>query len=161
VLRLAIRDLTVLVLSALLWRADSARRLDGGALALSIGIATGIATALCGFLLHEWGHLVASLATGSAVDYPKKLISPLLFHFDSAKNTRPQFFWMSAGGYVASLIGMIGIVTLCPLDALSGKVALVLGALGMLATLVLELPITWRVYRGGPLPMGVAYRPHE
>ena len=158
--RLALRDLGIVVLAALLWRLDAGHR-DGTALGWALSIGTGVATALVGFLLHEWGHLGGSLASGSVVDFPKSLLSPLLFHFDSARNDRRQFFWMSAGGYLASLIALAGIALLCPLSTWAGRVALGLGCLGVVATFTLELPITLKVWRGAALPLGAAYRPHD
>jgi hypothetical protein len=43
---------------------------------------------------------------------------------------------------------------------LSGRLAIALAGLGVLATFILELPVTLRVLRGAPLPTGSAYRPH-
>jgi hypothetical protein len=160
VLRFGIRDLLIVAAAVALWRLDGSRGEDG-ALGWTVALLTGVGTALVGFLMHEWGHLAGSLLSGSTVDFPKRLITPLLFHFDSAKNDRRQFFWMSAGGYLASLIALAGIALLCPLSTRAGRVALGLGSLGVLATFTLELPITWKVWRGAPLPMGAAYRPHQ
>jgi hypothetical protein len=89
------------------------------------------------------------------------VFSTLLFHFDSAKNDRRQFFWMSAGGYLASVVALAIILVLCPLSTWAGRTALGLAGLGVLATFTIELPITWRVWRGAALPMGSAYRPHD
>jgi hypothetical protein len=51
------------------------------------------------------------------------------------------------------------IIELAP-ARLSGRLAIGLAWAGVLATFVLELPITLRVLRGAPLPTGSAYRPH-
>ena len=145
---------------ALAWWFEPGFR-DGSALGWVVAIVTGLLTAIVGFLAHEYGHLWASLATGSQVSYPSSALSTLLFHFDSAKNDRRQFLWMSLGGYVASVIGVGLIVGLCPHDAWSGRISMLLGAAGLVVTLVLEVPITVRVLRGAPLPLDAAYRPHR
>lgn len=145
---LFLRDLTIIALTA-------------GAWVFERGAVAGVLTAVCGFLAHEYGHLWASLATGAKVTFPPSPLSTLLFHFDSARNTRRQFLWMSFGGYFASAIAVTMIVLLVPLGEWSGRIALALAAIGMLVTLVLEIPITWRVWRGAPLPLDAAYRPHD
>lgn len=144
---LLLRDLVIVGLTAAAWWFDT-------------GVIAGVLTAVCGFLAHEYGHLWASLASGAKVTFPTSPISTLLFHFDSASNTRRQFLWMSFGGYFASAIGVGAIAALVPFDAWSGRTALGLAGIGMLVTFVLEVPITLRVWRGAPLPMDAAYRPH-
>lgn len=158
---LALRDLLVVTSTFGLWWLDGSLRAEASAASVIVGILTGLATAYVGFLAHEYGHLAASLATGAQVSYPASAFSSLLFHFDSARNDRRQFFAMSLGGYVATVLAIAAIAILCPLDAWSGRVALGLAGLGALLTFALELPITFRVWRGGPLPLGVAYRPYE
>ncbi|MBL8915049.1 MAG: hypothetical protein JNM17_30375 [Archangium sp.] len=145
---LFIRDLAIVALTAAAW-------------AFERGVVAGVLTAVCGFLAHEYGHLWASLASGAKVTFPPSALSTLLFHFDSASNTRRQFLWMSFGGYFASAIAVTAIVLLVPLDAWSGRVALALAGVGTIVTLVLEVPITLRVVRGAPLPLDAAYRPHQ
>lgn len=158
---LALRDVLIVSTAAVLWWLDGAVRLQGGAPSIAVGVLTGLVTAYVGFLAHEYGHLAASLATGAEVSYPARALSSLLFHFDSARNDRRQFFAMSFGGYGATLLAVAAIALLCPLDRWSGRVALGLAAIGALLTFVLEVPITLRVWRGGALPLGVAYRPHQ
>lgn len=152
-----LRDVIVTLTCAAAWALDA----HFAHAHLVIGVLTGVLTALTGFLAHEYGHLAASLFTGARVSYPPSPLSTLLFHFDSAQNTRRQFFFMSFGGYVATLIAVALIVALCPLGAWSGRVALGLAGLGTLVTFALEVPITLRVWRGAPLPMDAAYRPHH
>lgn len=144
---LFIRDVLIVALTAAAWWLDA-------------GVFAGVLTAVCGFLAHEYGHLWASLWSGAHVTFPPSAASTLLFHFDSARNTRRQFLWMSFGGYVASAIAVTAIVLLAPMGAWSGRVALGLAGVGMIVTLVLEVPITVRVWRGAPLPTDAAYRPH-
>jgi hypothetical protein len=157
--RLVLRDLVLCALTAGAWWIDARTRASGGAGAVAIGLVTGALTGLLAYLLHEWGHLLASLATGSVVHYPRLGESPLSFHFDGARNDRRQFFWMSSGGYVASLLGLLLVLGLVPWHAWSGQLAIVVAALGTIATVAIELPITVRVARGGPVPTSFAYLP--
>jgi hypothetical protein len=158
--QLVVRDLALLALTVLTWRLDERLHAAGGAFAIVAAILAGVLTAAVGFLTHEWGHLSASLLTGSVVSYPRSIFSSLLFHFESERNDRRQFYWMSAGGYLASIVGMLLIVAFVP-HRLSGYIAIGLAALGALATFVLEVPITLRVMRGASLPTGSAYRAHD
>lgn len=157
---LVVRDVLAVAAMSLAWWFEPGFR-DGAALGWVIAIGTGLLTAVVGFLGHEYGHLAASLATGSQVSYPSSPFSTLLFHFDSSKNDRRQFLWMSMGGYTASVIGVVLIVGLCPHEAWSGRIAMLLAAAGLVVTFVLEVPITVRVVRGAPLPLDAAYRPYQ
>lgn len=154
------RDLAALVAMGSLWWVEPAHR-DTTPVGLAHALVTGLLTGYVGFLGHEYGHLVASLASGAQVSYPRTPLSTLLFHFDSAKNDRRQFVWMSMGGYLATVVAVGGIVALCPLDAWAGRVSLLLAGAGMVVTFALEIPITVRVLRGAPLPLEAAYRPHD
>ncbi len=65
---------------------------------------------------------------------------------------------MSCGGYLATL-GVVGLLAawIDP-SRTSGRIALVLSVIGIGVTFARELPTTWRVARGGPLPTGGVYR---
>ncbi|MBL8920095.1 MAG: hypothetical protein JNJ54_14615 [Myxococcaceae bacterium] len=154
---LVARDVCLLSLTAAAWWLDASL----GRQSLPVGVFAGVMTAVTGFLVHEYGHLTASLASGAQVTYPPSALSTLLFHFDSVRSTRRQFVWMSLGGYAATLVAVALIAALAPLETVSGRTALLLAGAGMVVTFVLEVPITVGVLRGGPLPLGAAYRPHE
>jgi len=154
-----LRDLAALALAAVLWWADAVGPRAPGPRSLLVATGAGVSAGVVGFLLHEWGHLAAALAAGSHVHYPDRLLAPLLFHFDTARNDRRQFLWMSYGGYAASAVGVALIACLAPLDRWSGQLALGLAGLGMVVTLIAELPTTVRVARGAPLPTGYAFVP--
>ena len=157
--RFIVRELLVLAATTLAWLAEERFYARGDALAFVVAVAAALLTAYAGFLAHEWGHLWFARMAGSVVSYPRSVFSSLLFHFDSARNDRRQFMWMSAGGYLASVLGVTLIILLVP-ARLSGWLAIGLAGAGVLATFLLELPITLRVRRGAPLPTGSAYRPH-
>ena len=160
-LAFAARDALILTGTLGLWWLDAS--VGKGATSLkTVGLAvlTGLATALCGFLLHEWGHLAGALLAGSKVEYPS-LHSLFLFKFDVLHNGRREFLAMSYGGYAGSFLSVLLLGLVLPRDTLSALVALVASVLGVLATLLLELPTTVRVYRGAPLPAeGVVYVSH-
>lgn len=159
-LHLVARDLAAVALLAVVWWFEPGFR-DGSARGWAVTVFAGVLTAFVGFLMHEYGHLTASLATGAKVSYPRSPLCTLIFHFDSAQNDRRQFLWMSMGGYLATLVAVGLIIALCPLDAWSGRISLLLAGAGTIVTFVLEVPITVRVLRGAPLPLEVAYRPYE
>lgn len=158
-LRFVIRDLVVLLVCAVLWWLDARARGASAILLWTSAIATALATGLCGFLAHEWGHYTGARLTQSRVEFPSRVLAPLLFHFQSAHNTRRQFIAMSLGGYVATTLA-IGCIAWClPHATLAWKLSLGLAGLGALATAVLELPTFFRVLGGAPLPSGFAYEP--
>jgi uncharacterized membrane protein len=154
----AVRDASIIAVTLLVWWVDATLRNQGGTIAVTVAIVAGALTALCGYLLHEWGHLLGALSARSAVHLPETASSVFLFRFDSDRNSRAQFLRMSMGGFVASALVIVLLVGVLPLDALSGKVAMFLVVLGVVATFILEVPVAWRVARGAPIPSGAAYR---
>jgi hypothetical protein len=156
--KLVVRDAVVLALTVVAVVVDAEQRLGSGWVGGAAGVVTGALVALSGFLLHEWGHLAGSLGSGAEVFYPSRLAAPLLFHFDVKRNDRRQFLWMSAGGYIASALGLAVVWWLVRLDAWSGRTALLLAGGGTLVTVIVEVPTTIRVARGQPLPGGYAFR---
>lgn len=155
--RLALRDAAVLLVTLAFWAADSLLRNGGGAAAMTAAISAGVLTALTGYLVHEWGHLLAARASGSVVHLPERLASVFLFRFDADRNSRAQFLAMSMGGFVASGLSVALLLKILPLDTTSGIVALALTGLGVLATIVLEFPAFYRVARGAAIPTGAAF----
>ena len=149
-----VRDFLLTALMVLVWTIERS-----GARSVAVQIAAGVLTAIVGFLLHEWAHLAGARWTASHVRYPNRVLAPLLFHFDCKTNGRSQFLAMSYGGYLGSFVGVGLILLLAPLDRLSGQVALGLAGVGMVVTLLAEVPTTVRVLRGGPLPTGYAFNP--
>ena len=145
----ALRDAAVVAATLAVWR------IEGGGTATAVG--AGVLAALCGYLVHEWGHLGGAWLSGSVVHLPESVFSTFLFHYDSDRNRREQFLAMSCAGFVATGLVVALFVAVLPLDSLAGRVALGLTALGVLATVVLEFPPAWRVLRGGSIPRGVAY----
>ena len=107
--RFIVRDLVALFVCTALWWLDGHARGSTPALAWLSAITTALATGLCGFLAHEWGHYTGARLSQSRVEFPARVLAPLLFHFQSAHNTRRQFIAMSLGGYVATTLAIAGI----------------------------------------------------
>jgi hypothetical protein len=155
---LAARDLAFVGITLAVWQLDAMVRGGDGLVPLAIGVTAGVLATVAGYLAHEWGHLTAALASGSVVHLPERIASVFLFNYDVTRNGRRQFLLMSCGGFIASTLVIALFFLVLPLDTLAGRVTLVLTLLGVAATFILEIPPAWRVYRGGPMPTGVAYR---
>ena len=156
--KLLARDALLLALTLGLWRLDAPLRGEPGALPVLVAIAAGVLAALCGYLAHEWGHLLGARACGSVVHFPERATSTFLFFFDVGRNERRHFLAMSLGGFAATALVVPLLLVGLPDGALSTYVALALVAAGVIATLASELPPFFRVLRGAPLPRGFVYR---
>lgn len=157
-LALIVRDGLLIGLAVLLW----VWTLDAGPAQTATGCAlhlgTALMTVLCGYLLHEWGHLIGALLVRANVVLPRMFESPFLFRFDLHRNSRRQFTWMASGGFVSSLLLVVFLVIALPQGLLATQIALALVTLGVLATFVIEVPEFWGVVvKGGPLPTGAAF----
>jgi hypothetical protein len=156
--RVALRDLGLLAVTLAVWQVEGSARAAGGAGAAALAVLAGLLAALCAYLAHEWGHLAGARLGGALVHPPERVATVFLFNFDSDRNDRRAFLWMSTGGFLASALGLALLLAVLPLEALSGRVALGLALIGVLATALLELPPFFRVARGGPIPRGLGYR---
>ena len=153
----ALRELALVVVTLGLWRADAALRGEPGLAPVAVAISAGIMAAVCGYLAHEWGHLLGAVASRSVVHLGSPLRAVFLFRFDPDRNGRAHFLAMSWGGFAASAVVIALYLAVLPPGALSTRIALGLVGLGLVATAVLEVPAAWRVHRGAPLPRGAAY----
>jgi hypothetical protein len=127
-----------------------------GHVALSVVVA--LLTTVLGYLAHEWGHLLGAIAAGATFQLPATPFeSFFLFRFDRDRSSRPQFFAMALGGFAASILSVLLFVLLLPWGVLATWLALALVVAGVIATLVIEVPEFWGVWRGGPLPQGSAF----
>ena len=150
--RLWLRDLAVLGGVAGLLHVERAEHAAGAEPSLILQIAAGAGLVLAAALLHEWGHLLGSLLTRSEIRYASSPWTLLFFDFDTDANDRRQFLAMSVGGYLGSLLGLALIAAVAPLDRLPGWIAMGVGSLGVIATIVIEMPTTLRVWRGAEPP---------
>jgi hypothetical protein len=154
----AIRDSLLVAITVGLWLLTLSMGKPVGFGPLALQVVTGLMTVLCGFFLHEWGHMLAAWAAGSAFELPPTLgSSPFLFRFNNVRNSREQFCAMSLGGFAASVAFVAFLLLALPGGLLATWVAQALTAVGVLATLITEVPGLIRVWRGGPIPQGSAY----
>lgn len=155
--KMLVRDLLLLAVTLLLYRAS--HQLDPASLFhVPLAVAAGAMIAFVGYLGHEWGHLLGAWARRSQVQVADSVFEIFLFKYDVAHNSRRQFLAMSAGGFIASGLAIVFLLLALQFDRLADQIALALTVLGVIATVVLELPTAWRVYRGQPLPQeGPAY----
>lgn len=148
----------VLVAASFAMLAWSHRLQDAGhAASVFVAGLAGVMLPVSGYLLHEWGHLVGCLLSRSVVHFPPTPLAVLLFRYDTGVNDRRQFLAMFWGGFVASIFVVAGYFALLEWRYLADKIALTLTTLGVIATLVLEIPEGWGVYRGKDLPRGAAF----
>lgn len=147
---LGLRDLCALAVAVALALADARARASGaeGGVALALALATGVTTTLSAFHAHEWGHYLGARLAGAFPRPGRSLATLFLFELEEGECTRSQWLAMSAGGYVASVIALAAIASFVDLGSWSGRITMGLVSLGVLATFLLEIPITVRVYRG-------------
>ena len=113
---------------------------------------------LCAFLFHEWGHLIGAYVSKAVVHPAPSLFSPLLFDLDSRGNSRGQFLYVSAAGFIATSLFLFVFSFFLPLGLFAGKLAIYIG-LGLSAlTVFIEFPIAWVVYRGSKIPRVEIFR---
>jgi len=157
-LKLALRDTLVTLAAAALWLYTLRLGSAAGAWPVAVNLLTGLLTVIVGYLVHEWGHLAGAGLAGAVVELPASPTeSPFLFRFNTVQNSREQFCAMSLGGFASSILLVAGLLLWLPRGRLATYVALGLVALGVAATLIIEVPGLWRVWRGAPMPSGAAF----
>jgi len=141
--KLAARDALILALVAAAWRLFSGLSAGDGAVGDLTGLILGLGVGVGVFLLHEWGHLLGAMASGSAFRLPDRLRSIHLFSFDSRRNSRGQFLVMSFSGFLVTGVAVwFGYVAL-PDSLLASRVAR--GAIVFLTslTVLIEFPLVF------------------
>lgn len=155
---LLLRDGALVALTVVLWHYTLRAGPAHGAGNIVLHFATGLMTVVCGFFLHEWGHLVGAWMAGGAFVLPASIVeTPFLFRFNNVRNSVGQFTAMSMGGFVASIAFVAWLPFGLPWGLLATYVAEGLTALGVLATLAIEVPGLIRVMRGAPMPSNAAF----
>lgn len=155
--KLLLRDLVVVATTLALVAWSHQLQAAGTALHWPVAILGGALVAVSGYLVHEWGHLLGALSRGSRVELPPTLAAVFLFKFDSDQNDRRQFLAMSMGGFIASIVVVALLAVVLDLHYWADRIAMGLTVLGVAATFILEVPGAWKVYKGAPLPHGVAF----
>lgn len=156
-LRFAIRDLSVIAGAALFWWLAAGLSAGTGPVGDLTGLVGGVLFTLGAYFLHEWGHLLGALATGSTVEPGRSLRSGFLFSFSAEKNSLRQFLVMSFSGFLATAVVAWFAYAVLPDRYLATRVAR--GAVVFLGSLTvfLEFPlVVWGVLRGSvPPPVAV------
>lgn len=144
------RDGAVVALVSWIWMQQTG--------SLVLAALTALLTTVAAYLAHEWGHLLGALYKRCAFELPRTPFeSPFLFRFNRDANRRDQFFGMALGGFASSILTVLALPLVLPWELLATKLTLVLVGLGVAATLVIEVPEFWRVWRGAPIPDGAAF----
>jgi len=150
--KMALRDLAIAALAMMMWRWVAGASAGEGMLADLAGLVAGLGVGICGYLLHEWGHLSGALATRSAIEMPKTLKSVSLFSFDSKRNDKRQFLVMSFSGFAATALVVWGFYTWLPDGLLASRIARGVAMFGATLTVVIELPLVFWALLGRGLP---------
>lgn len=156
--RFALRDATLVAVAALVWWI--AAHASGGAGPVSdfTGVVAGLLVGATGFVLHEWGHLVGALVTGSAVRGNANLRSSFLFSFDAKRNSLRQFLVMSVGGFVVTGLLVWAFYTFLPDHLLASRVARGVVLFQAFLGVVLELPLVALALAKGAIPEQAAVK---
>jgi len=151
-LRLAVRDASIIALVVLLWHLVAHWTLGESIVADGAGVMLGLLAGLCLYLLHEWGHLLGALLSGSRVAAPTSLKTIFLFSFDSKQNDLRQFLIMSLSGFAASGVVIWSYYAFLPDDLFATRVARGAAVFGAFLTIVLEFPLVAYALLGRGLP---------
>lgn len=155
---LLLRDALIVAATVALWRWLLPLGKPAGTAMIALHLAAGLLAVGCGFLLHEWGHLLGAWLAGGAFVLPASPVeTPFLFRFNSVRNSRGQFCAMSLGGFASSIVFVAWLFLALPGGLLAVYVAQGLTGLGVLATLLIEVPGLVKVMRGAPMPDNPAF----
>ena len=133
-----------------LWAgADAWFLATGLALASFLSISTAIvAGVVAATLVHEWFHFAGAAMSGSSYRIPRK-IGIFVYSYDYQKNSVRQFYVMSLAGQLGSLLAIIGLFILVPMDN-PGRwtlLAAAIGSAGFGGTI--EWPVLLRTSKSG------------
>jgi hypothetical protein len=156
--KLAARDASIIAVALIVWWLVADLSAREGALGDFTGFVAGLLLGATGFVLHEWGHLLAALATRSVVEPAQSLRSSFIFSFDSRGNSLAQFLVMSVGGFIVTALVVWSFYVYLPDDLLASRVAR--GAALFLAFLgvSLELPLFLLAIHRRAIPAAVSVR---
>jgi len=141
------RDLCVVALTIVLWVLNAQTPLTAWP-----AVACGILTGICAMQLHEWGHIWGAFRSGADIYPPRHWWHPFMFSLDHKRNNRDQFIAVSWPAFLATGVYVLSFALFLPLDVLAGRVALIMASVTAGLTLLIEVPLFIRVYRGGTLP---------
>ncbi|MBM4243037.1 MAG: hypothetical protein FJ148_04385 [Deltaproteobacteria bacterium] len=150
--KLFARDAVIVGLTGLIWYLGAAASATPGPRGDFAGVIAGIPIGACGYLLHEWGHLLGAVLAGSSVQPGRSLASGFLFSFDSQANTRRQFVALSLGGWTATALVLWGVYAILPDDLFASRVARGFVAGNVLLVVLIEIPLVVYALVTGHVP---------
>lgn len=150
--KLLARDLIIVALTALVWHLAAAASARPGMPGDLAGVLAGVTIGVCGYLLHEWGHLLGALSAGSTVRPGRSLASGFLFSFDSRANTRRQFVALSLGGWLATTLALWFVYAALPSDLFASRVARGFVTANVALVVLIEIPLVVYSLATGRVP---------
>jgi len=148
----AARDLALVVAVALTWQWLAPVSAVPGPAGDFVGLLLGALVALCLHLAHEWGHYAGAHFAGSVTTPGQNWKALFIFSFDSVRNDKRQFLWMSATGFVATALVAWFAFTQLPVDYLASRIARGFAVLQVVLALVIEVPLVIWALVGKRLP---------
>lgn len=139
--------LLALLVLTLFAAADSWYTLTGLDLAMGLSVLTGLlAGAAIPTLVHEWFHYLGAKFSGGAYTIPQKL-GLFVYDWDFKANTTRQFFIMSLGGTLGSLVAIYALFAALPPDS-AGRASLLAASVASLGFAgAIEWPVLARTRR--------------
>ncbi len=158
--KLFARDLAIVATIVALWRLTARFSVGDGPIADLSGLLLGAALGACALPLHEWGHFLGGLASGSAMRPTESLRKLFSFSFDSRSNSQRQFLAMSFAGWAGTAAAVWVAYGLLPSDLLATRVARGMTLLSVLLVVVTEVPLLVRAFWTGRIPPVETVKPH-
>lgn len=138
--KFALRDIVIAAIAVGGWWLLAGRSAGAGPFADAAGVVAGVLVGVVGFVSHEWGHLLAGLASGGRFPVASDLRSPFLFDVDRDNSVR-QFTVMSLGGFAVSAVTIWFVYAMLPDELLATRVARGLVVFLAFLTVILEVPL--------------------
>ncbi len=157
-LKFALRDATIIGLAIGFWWLAADRSAGVGVLADLTGVIGGVLLGAVGFVLHEWGHVLAGLAAGGGFFINENLRSPSMFSIDGNNTTIRQFTISSLGGFVVTAVMIVVFFGYLPDAWMATHVARGIAAALASLTLLLEVPLLLFTLWQGAIPAAAAVR---
>jgi hypothetical protein len=150
--KLFARDLAIVAAVATLWTFGAGLSVGDGAAADLSGLLLGVALGACALPLHDWGHFVGALASGSAMRPAESLRKVFAFSFASRRNSQRQFLAMTFGGWAGTAAAVWIAYGLLPPELLASRVARGMTLLSVLLVVATEVPLLARALWTGRIP---------
>lgn len=159
-LKFALRDAAIIAAALAFWWLAAEFSAGSGPLADATGVIAGVLIGAIGFVLHEWGHLLAGVASGGTYPISDNLSSPFLFDIEP-HNTVRNFTIMSLGGFAVSAVMIWCVYSYLPDGWLATRVARGVTVFLASLTVVLEVPLLLFTLWSGAIPAAAAKAPNQ